>query len=67
MVEVNKAADLYQAILGEVSKIVIGKEQIKESLLIAAHRGRPRANRGTARLCEDHPGEYLRQGIRRYF
>jgi len=39
LVDVKKAADLHQAILGEVSKIVIGKEQIKESLLIALIAG----------------------------
>lgn len=39
MVENNKASDLYQAILNEVSKIVIGKEQIKESLIIALIAG----------------------------
>jgi len=39
LVEVNKAAGLHQAILSEVSKVVIGKEEIKESLLIALVAG----------------------------
>ena len=39
MVEVNSAADLYQGILNEVSKVVIGKEQLKEMLLVALIAG----------------------------
>ena len=39
MVEVNKAADLYQSILTEVSKVVVGKEQLKELLLVALIAG----------------------------
>lgn len=39
MVDVNKVNDLYQAILAEISKVVIGKEQIKESLIIALIAG----------------------------
>jgi MoxR-like ATPase len=39
LVEVDKAAELYHNILSEVSKVVIGKEQIKESLLIALLAG----------------------------
>jgi MoxR-like ATPase len=38
-VEVNSAADLYQGILNEVSKVVIGKEQLKEMLLVALIAG----------------------------
>ena len=37
--EVNKAADLYQSILNEVSKVVVGKEQLKELLLVALIAG----------------------------
>ena len=37
--EVNSAADLYQGILNEVSKVVIGKEQLKEMLLVALIAG----------------------------
>ena len=37
--EVNKVTDLYQAILNEVSKIVVGKEQIKQLLLVALIAG----------------------------
>jgi len=39
LVKVNKAADLYQNILNEVSKIVVGKEQLKELLLVALIAG----------------------------
>ena len=39
MAEVNKAADLYQSILNEVSKVVVGKEQLKELLLVALIAG----------------------------
>ena len=39
MVEVNRAAGLYQSILGEVSRVVVGKERIKEMLLIALIAG----------------------------
>jgi MoxR-like ATPase len=39
LVEMKKAADLYQTILNEVSKIVIGKEQLKELLLVALIAG----------------------------
>jgi MoxR-like ATPase len=38
-VKVNKAADLYQNILNEVSKVVVGKEQLKELLLVALIAG----------------------------
>ena len=37
--EVNRAADLYQSIINEVSKVVIGKEQLKELLLVALIAG----------------------------
>ena len=37
--EVNRAADLYQSIMNEVSKVVIGKEQLKEMLLVALIAG----------------------------
>ena len=39
MVEVNRAANLYQSIINEVSKVVIGKEQLKEMLLVALVAG----------------------------
>jgi len=39
LVEVNSAVDLYQGILNEVSKVVIGKEQLKEMLLVALIAG----------------------------
>ena len=39
MAEINLVADLNQAILGEVSKVVVGKEQIKEMLLVALIAG----------------------------
>ena len=39
MVKVNKAAYLYQNILNEVSKVVVGKEQLKELLLVALIAG----------------------------
>ena len=32
--EVNRAADLYQNIMNEISKVVIGKEQLKEMMLV---------------------------------
>ena len=32
--EVNRAADLYQNIMIEISKVVIGKEQLKEMMLV---------------------------------
>jgi MoxR-like ATPase len=35
----KKATDLYQAILNEVSKVVVGKEQLKELLLVALIAG----------------------------
>jgi MoxR-like ATPase len=38
-VEVNRAANLYQNIINEVSKVVIGKEQLKEMLLVALIAG----------------------------
>jgi len=31
----NKVVDLYEKILGEVSKVVIGKDEIKEALMLA--------------------------------
>ena len=37
--EVNRAADLYQNIMNEISKVVIGKEQLKEMLLVALIAG----------------------------
>ena len=37
--EVNRAANLYQNIINEVSKVVIGKEQLKEMLLVALIAG----------------------------
>ena len=37
--EVNRAANLYQSIINEVSKVVIGKEQLKEMLLVALIAG----------------------------
>ena len=37
--EVNRAADLYQSIMNEVSKVVIGKEQLKEMMLVALIAG----------------------------
>jgi len=39
LVEVNRAANLYQNIINEVSKVVIGKEQLKEMLLVALIAG----------------------------
>ena len=39
MVDVNKAADLHQAILDEISKVVVGKEELKELLLVALIAG----------------------------
>ena len=39
MVDVNKAADLYQAILSEISKVVVGKEELKELLIVALIAG----------------------------
>ncbi len=35
MVDTKKVADLYQRIMAEVSKVIIGKEEIKESLILA--------------------------------
>ena len=37
--EVNRAADLYQNIMNEISKVVIGKEQLKEMMLVALIAG----------------------------
>ena len=37
--EVNRAADLYQNIMIEISKVVIGKEQLKEMMLVALIAG----------------------------
>jgi MoxR-like ATPase len=39
LVDVNKAADLYQAILNEISKVVVGKEELKELLIVALVAG----------------------------
>jgi MoxR-like ATPase len=39
LVDVNKAADLYQSILNEISKVVVGKEELKELLLVALIAG----------------------------
>ena len=39
MVEFYKATDLYQSILNEVSKVVVGKEPLKELLLVALIAG----------------------------
>jgi MoxR-like ATPase len=39
VVEVNKAANLYQTILGEVSKVVVGKSELKEAMVIALIAG----------------------------
>jgi MoxR-like ATPase len=39
LAEIKKDADLYQTILNEVSKIVVGKQQLKEFLLIALIAG----------------------------
>lgn len=39
MAENNKAADLYQSVLGEISKVVIGKEAVKQALMIALIAG----------------------------
>ena len=35
----NKVTDLYEKILGEVSKVVIGKDEIKEALMLALIAG----------------------------
>ena len=35
----NKVADLYEKILGEVSKVIIGKDEIKETLMLALIAG----------------------------
>ena len=35
MAQVNRIADTYQKILSEVSKVVIGKDEIKEALMVA--------------------------------
>ena len=37
--EVNRAADLYQNIMNEISKVVIGKEKLKEMMLVALIAG----------------------------
>ena len=39
MVDVNKIADMYQRIMNEVSKVVIGKNDIKESMMLALLAG----------------------------
>ena len=39
MVNNNRVADLYEKILGEVSKVVIGKDEIKEALMLALIAG----------------------------
>ena len=39
MLDINKASDVYQKIITEVSKVIIGKEQIKESLILALIAG----------------------------
>jgi MoxR-like ATPase len=39
LAEINLSRDLNQAILGEISKVVVGKEQIKEMLLVALIAG----------------------------
>jgi len=35
LVDIKKFADLYEKILGEISKVIIGKDSIKESLILA--------------------------------
>ena len=39
MTEINKVENLYQTILGEVSKVVVGKKEIKEALVLALITG----------------------------
>lgn len=39
MVNNNKVADLYEKILGEVSKVIIGKDEVKETLMLALIAG----------------------------
>ena len=39
MVEINKVSDLYQSIINEVSKVVVGKDVLKELLLVALVAG----------------------------
>jgi len=39
LVDVNKAADLHQVILDEISKVVVGKEELEELLLVALIAG----------------------------
>ena len=39
MIEVNKVANLYQTLLNEVSKVVVGKEQLKGALITALIAG----------------------------
>jgi MoxR-like ATPase len=38
-INVARAADLYQKIIGEVSKVIVGKEAIKEALMLALIAG----------------------------
>ena len=38
-IDFNKAADMYQKIIGEVSRVVIGKNEIKEALMLALIAG----------------------------
>ena len=39
MVDVNRVSDMYQRIMSEVSKVVIGKNDIKESMMLALLAG----------------------------
>jgi len=39
LTEINKVENLYQTILGEVSKVVVGKKEIKEALVLALITG----------------------------
>ena len=39
MVDINKVADIYNRVMGEVSKVVIGKDNIKEGLMLALLAG----------------------------
>ena len=39
MVEINKVSDLYRSIINEVSKVVVGKDALKELLLVALVAG----------------------------
>ena len=39
MVEINQVSDLYQSIINEVSKVVVGKDALKELLLVALVAG----------------------------